>query len=158
MKKLFIQCSVLLLLVVIALTSSSFKKEVLQNDLKKGIIMKESVPFNGTMKMSIANGIYGTGKASHIGSFKLSAQDDESNFPSITGTVLITAANGDQIFATHTGSAMELGNNMLLVDFENTITGGTGRFTNANGSFQIHAMVNEVLATGIATLNGTISY
>jgi len=158
MKKLFIQCSVLLLLVVIALTSSSFKKEVLQNDLKKGIIMKESVPFNGTMKMSIANGIYGTGEASHIGSFKLSAQDDESNFPSITGTVLITAANGDQIFATHTGSAMELGNNMLLVDFENTITGGTGRFTNANGSFQIHAMVNEVLATGIATLNGTISY
>lgn len=158
MKKLFVQCTLFLLLAGVAITNSSFKKEVLQNSFKKEIVVKQSVPFKGAMKMNIANGIYGTGEASHIGSFRLSAQDDESNFPAITGTVVITAANGDQIFATHTGSAMELGNNMLQVDFENIITGGTGRFTNANGSFEIHAMVNEILATGSATLNGTINY
>ncbi len=158
MKKLFVQCTFFLLLAGFALTNSSFKKESLQNNFKKGIIMKQSVPFNGRIKLNVANGVYGTGQASHIGIFTLSAQDDETNFPFITGTVVITAANGDQIFATHTGNAMELGNNMLQVDFENIITGGTGRFTNANGSFEIHAMVNEILSTGTATLDGIINY
>ena len=80
------------------------------------------------------------------------------NFTFITGTVVITPANGDQIFATHTGFAMESGNNMLQVDFDHTITGGTGSVAEASGNFQIHAMVNEILSTGIATLDGNISY
>jgi hypothetical protein len=158
MKHVFTQYAFLFLLAGVAITSSSFKKETLQNNFKKENSTNHTVPFNGRIKMNVANGIYGTGEASHIGRFTLSAQDDETNFPNITGTVVITAANGDQIFATHTGYAMELGNNMLKVDFEHTITGGTGRFTNANGNFQIHAMINEVLGTGSATLNGTISY
>ncbi len=158
MKKLFVQCTFFLLLAGFALTNSSFKKESLQNNFKKETIMKQYVPFNGRIKLNVANGVYGTGEASHIGSFTLSAQDDETNFPDITGTVVITAANGDQIFATHQGYAMEIGNNMLQVNFENTITGGTGRFSNANGNFQIHAMINEILSTGGASLDGTISY
>ncbi|HSV11757.1 MAG TPA: hypothetical protein VLI68_13350 [Hanamia sp.] len=158
MKKLFAKCTLLLLLAGFAIISSSFKNETVQNSSKKENIMKQSVQFNGKMKLNISNGINGTGEASHIGSFTLSAQDDETNFPFITGTVVITAANGDQVFATHTGFAMELGNNMLQVDFDNTITGGTGRFEEASGSFEIHAMVNETLSTGNATLDGNISY
>lgn len=158
MKKLFVKCTVLLLLAGVAISSSSFKNKILQSNFKKENSMKQSVLFIGRLKLNLANGVYGTGEASHIGSFTLSAQDDETNFPDITGTVVITAANGDLIFATHTGYAMELGNNTLQVDFDNTITGGTGRFATANGSFEIHAIVNEILSTGSATLDGTINY
>lgn len=117
------------------------------------------VPFKGEFTLSlIENGVSGTGTGSHIGKFTLIAHDDESNFPNITGTVIITSANGDQIFATHSGFAQELGKGMLKVDFVNTITGGTGRFSGATGSFDIHALVDESVGTGNATFNGTICY
>lgn len=121
--------------------------------------IKKTVPFKGKFTVSIGkDGIHGTGEGSPIGRFTLFAQDNEENFPQITGTVTITAANGDQIFATHTGLAEEIGNGMVKVDFDNTITGGTGRFAGATGSFEMHAIVNEVLGTGSATFDGTITY
>jgi len=117
------------------------------------------VPFKGEFTLSlIENGVTGTGTGSQIGKFTLIAHDDESNFPNITGTVIITAANGDQIFATHTGFAQELSDGMLKVDFDNTITGGTGRFPGATGSFAIHSLVNESTGTGNATFDGTICH
>lgn len=120
--------------------------------------IKKTVPFKGSFAVSTEDGIHGTGNAIPIGNFTLVANDDESNFPNITGTVIITLASGEQIFATHTGFATEFGKNMVKVDFDNTITGGTGRFAGATGSFEMHAVVDETLSTGTATLDGTINY
>lgn len=119
----------------------------------------ECSPFKGQFAITLVeNGVTGVGEGSHIGKFTLIAKDNEENFPEITGTVIITSANGDQIFATHTGLAQELGKGMLQVNFENTISGGTGRFKGATGNFQIHALVNEEIGKGNATFEGTICY
>lgn len=158
MKHVFVKYTFLLVLTGFAVFSSSFKKELLQNSSQKHSQLKPSVPFRGKITLSLTNGVAGTGTGSHIGRFTLVAEDNEVGFPVITGTVTITAANGDQIFATHTGFAQELGNSMLQVDFDNTITGGTGRFAGATGRFDINANVNENVGTGTATFDGTISY
>ena len=51
------------------------------------------------------------------------------NFPLVTGTPTITAANGDQIFTTFSGSVVvPMKMVIFLVTNNNIITGGTGRF------------------------------
>ena len=124
----------------------------------KGHPLKRAVPFRGRFTLDLSSGVVGTGVATRIGRFTLVALDDQTNFPTITGTVTITAANGDEIFATHTGVFQDLGHGRAVLDFDNTITGGTGKFAGATGSFAIHSLINEKLGTGRATLCGTISY
>lgn len=167
-RSLFSKKGFLLLISGIVMIISSCQKDEMQtnsqnqdllNGAQKQNVQKKSVPFDGKFAISpIENGVTGIGEGRHIGRFTLIARDNEENFPVITGTVTITAANQDQIFATHTGFAQEIGNGMLKVDFDNTIKGGTGRFAGAMGSFQMHAIVNEATGTGNATFDGTISY
>jgi hypothetical protein len=116
------------------------------------------VSFKGKFTTSSTEtGVVGTGTASHIGRFTLVAED-QVNFPTITGNVIITAANGDEIFATHTGTINPQGNDMLMVHLDNIITGGTGRFTGATGSFNTDSFVNGSTGTGNGILDGTICY
>jgi hypothetical protein len=84
--------------------------------------------------------------------------DDFSNFPFVTGTAIITAANGDKIFTSFSGSLEDLGNGMLDVNFENTITGGTGRFAGATGSFNNSGTASLTTFTANTTFTGTIDY
>ncbi|WP_018614801.1 hypothetical protein [Segetibacter koreensis] len=150
MKQVFNIGNLALLLAVVVVLASCQKTDP---------SVKKTVPFVGKFKLSIGeDGVHGTGVAFPTKSFTLFAKDNEENFPQITGTVTITASNGEQIFATHTGLAEELDNNMLKVHFDNTITGGTGRFTGATGHFDIDALLNEKLGTGEATIDGIISY
>ena len=167
-RKAFSKFLSVLLLAGIALFNSSCQKEELQGNLQRQELQVNSqkqdhknncVPFKGKFTTSFTEtGVVGTGTASNIGKFTLVTQDDDSNFPDITGNVIITAANGDQIFATHTGSAQELSNGMLQVNFVNTITGGSGRYIGTIGSFDIHALVDESTGVGNDTLDGTICF
>ncbi len=148
-RKAFSKCLFVLLLAGVAIVGSSCQKEDHEN---------KCVPFKGKFTTSSTEtGIVGTGTGSHIGRFTLVAEDQVS-FPNITGTVIITAANGDQIFATHTGMIDPQANNMLKVHLDNTITGGTGRFAGATGSFSIDDLVDGSTGTGNATFDGTICY
>ncbi|MEO5997499.1 MAG: hypothetical protein ABIN89_12240 [Chitinophagaceae bacterium] len=45
---------------------------------------------------------------------------------------------------------------MVQLDLANTITGGTGRFAGATGSFDISVLINETVGTGEGTFDGTI--
>jgi hypothetical protein len=84
------------------------------------------------------------------------------------GTATFVAANGDQLFATLTGSGTNTGLGVgdtadLTTVF--TITGGTGRFTDASGTLTGPAHVQVVSAVGTTltssdtfTLQGRISY
>ena len=45
------------------------------------------------------------------------------------------AANGDELFSTFTGSGVFTSATTAKSTQVNTITGGTGRFTDASGSF-----------------------
>ena len=149
-RNLFSKYVFLLLLVGFATLSSSFQKENLlsssQNRLTK------SAPFKGKFTFSFndaGTGVDGTGVGSQIGRFTIAGQ--------FAGTSTITAANGDQIFTTFTElPEQDLGNGIILVSLNNTITGGTGRFAGATGSFVIDALTNLNLGTGSATFDGTI--
>ena len=66
-----------------------------------------------------------------------------------------TSANGDQLFASATDTACSTSNpNVIHITASVTITGGTGRFADASGSFTTQA--SAVAASPTAT-SGTLS-
>lgn len=106
-----------------------------------------STPFKASYKtnpqvVGVANGILtlaitGEGKATHLGKSTWYADSwvDTNQFPFLqTGDMEFTAANGDQLFGTFSGTAIPDASGK--VNFEGTyeITGGSGRFEGATGS------------------------
>jgi hypothetical protein len=74
-----------------------------------------------------------------------------------SGTFLFTAANGDTVFGTISGQATFTPPNVLAIAESATITGGTGRFAGATGSFTVARLKNTVTGATIADFEGTIS-
>ena len=63
---------------------------------------------------------------------------------------MFTAANGDMLTAQFTGQATP------IVGFY-AITGGTGRFAGATGSFIVHRLFDTVEGTTVGFFDGTVS-
>jgi hypothetical protein len=100
-----------------------------------------------------------TGIASHVGQFSYTYQltVNLANGTS-TGSAHLIAANGDNVYTTIVGSAVpETTPGVDSITEINTITGGTGRFAGAQGSFTVMRLVT--LATGFTScsFNGTIT-
>jgi hypothetical protein len=99
----------------------------------------------------------GNGTATHLGAFTLVQVDvvDTTQSKS-TGTFTLTAANGDRLSAETSGG--EVGftpPNISEVILSATIVGGTGRFTNASGTFSIHTTQVIDFAAGTAVYTGS---
>ncbi|MDQ6761512.1 MAG: hypothetical protein M3015_02665 [Bacteroidota bacterium] len=131
---------------------------------KEDQLCKKTVPFKGTFttKDSVISAthseITGTGVLTHFGKSTFVAEVYEDNFPLISGTQIITAANGDEMFSTFTGSvAGPDANGILLITNKNIITGGTGRFAGATGNFTQNAIAYTYTPIGSATFDGTIT-
>jgi hypothetical protein len=82
------------------------------------------------------------------------------NFATATGDgeFLFTAANGDTLLADFSGSATPTAanpNNFDIVEFA-TITGGTGRFAGATGSFTVERFFDTTALTTVGTFQGTL--
>ena len=102
--------------------------------------------------------IEASGNASQLGAFTL-------EFPHLvnqatrtgTGTYTLTAANGDTVTADVTGLATLVAPGVLTVAETAVITGGTGRFAGATGTFAVERTF--FVATGVTTgtFEGTIS-
>jgi hypothetical protein len=74
-----------------------------------------------------------------------------------TGTAQLIAANGDRIFTTITGSSEPTATpGVLSITEINTITGGTGRFVGAQGSFTVERLANQSGLTS-GSFHGTIT-
>jgi hypothetical protein len=104
---------------------------------------------------SIAGNGYGTplGEASFIAH----AQFDANNV--LTGLIVATGENGDEFFASITGRDPEIDENgNITLHFQATITGGTGKYAGATGSFAGTAHESIYNAAGSATWDGTITY
>lgn len=99
----------------------------------------------------------GQGNASHLGRFTTVA-NITLNLATATGsgTVTYTAANGDMLSGTAVGQAV-IGAGFATVTETVTITGGTGRFAGATGTFTVVRRI--VQATGISsgTIDGTVT-
>ena len=104
--------------------------------------------------------IKGEGSGTPIGksSFIANAKFDENS--NLTGTITLTAENGDTFFASITGHGLDIDEKAgtITLHFHANITGGTGIFKNATGSFEGVAHDSFESANGAATWDGTISY
>ena len=78
---------------------------------------------------------------------------------SSTGTATFTAANGDTLTATVLGQATPTTTpGVLLIVEVYTITGGTGRFADATGTFTLHSTVNQATGLSSGTFSGAIDH
>ena len=71
-----------------------------------------------------------------------------------TGDYSFTAANGDQLFATFIGSAVDIAPGVMSFTEIATIVGGTGRFVAATGTFTLRRIGVIDYATGTSTSTG----
>ena len=73
-----------------------------------------------------------------------------------TGTFTLTAANGDKLFTRYAGGQTEfVPPNVSTITLVATITGGTGRFAAATGTFTIIRIAIVDFAAGTGTESGT---
>ena len=134
---------------------------------KAGIVIAE-VLGGGNANCGATGMITGSGHATHLGRVTLSSYDcinfsspTSFSFETLNGTkVVLTAANGDQLFATYAGLAKPQPGGILVLSGTFTFTGGTGRFAGATGKGMIDG-VEEIAtspARGVLALSGLISY
>jgi hypothetical protein len=133
----------------------------LSADVVAGPSSGNEVPFKGTLegRLTISTPLEppllsnlneASGTATHLGRFTLEIPHIVNTMTRIgTGTYEFTAANGDTLVATFTGQATVVAPGVLSVLDTATITGGTGRFAGATGSFTTERVF--VMATGDIT-------
>jgi hypothetical protein len=102
--------------------------------------------------------IEGTGNATQLGRFTVEVPHVVNQAIRVgEGKYVFTAANGDTLTADFTGTATLLEPGVLSTAETATITGGTGRFAGATGSFIAERIF--FVATGVTTgsFEGNIS-
>ncbi len=157
---LFCKYRLVLLLTCTTLFISSCKKDDHQ--------CKKTVPFEAVFQVKsvitqhgppLLIEATGTGEGTPIGksSFVGHAQVDANN--NFTDNGIITAANGDQIFETAKGPGpvVDPNNGNFLLISQNIITGGTGKYAGATGSYTTIAHGSVKSPDGIDSLKGTIT-
>jgi hypothetical protein len=100
---------------------------------------EQQVPFKGTFQGSDTVtpptvAVAATGTGTHLGQFSFT---HVFSLNTSTGSAHWVAANGDSIDSTSVVSAVR-GPVVITVTEIHTITGGTGRFSGAQGSFTVH--------------------
>jgi hypothetical protein len=100
-----------------------------------------------------------TGTANQIGQFAVIVPH-LVNTPTRTaaGHYEFTAANGDKVYADFTGTAQPTATPGVIAIVETaTITGGTGRFAGASGSFAVQRLYDRIAGTTTGSFEGTIT-
>jgi hypothetical protein len=129
----------------------------------------EQVPFKGSFEGDVTVtpltppllqvDVDATGNATQLGQFSLAIPHivNAANRTAI-GSYEFTAANGDTLSADFTGQAMPTATPGVLAIVETaTITGGTGRFAGATGSFTCERLFDTITGTTVGSFEGTIS-
>ena len=97
-----------------------------------------------------------TGNATHLGRFTVTA-DWTLAQPAGFGTSTWTAANGDEFSTSFTRPAVVVPPTITFTE-THTITGGTGRFANASGTFTVvQTRGLSMPYNNSATIDGTIN-
>ena len=129
----------------------------------------ERVPFKGSLEGNVTVApltppyvqvdVDAAGKATHLGRFSLAIPHVVNRASSTAiGSYEFTAANGDTLTADFTGqSSLTAAPGVLAIVEIATITGGTGRFAGATGSFTIERLFDTVAGTTTGSFKGTIS-
>ena len=74
------------------------------------------------------------------------------------GTTTFVAANGDTLLATVAGHGTRIGPTVLSIVEVYTITGGTGRFADATGTFTLENTLEQTTGVSSGTFSGAIDH
>jgi hypothetical protein len=119
-----------------------------------------ALPFKGTLEGTESiegtqHHIDATGNGTHLGLFTLVA--DLTVIAGLgSGNLVWTAANGDKVFASFNGSGI-VTFPIVSVTETSTITGGTGRFLGASGTYTVERSVNLLTQVTSGSFTGTIN-
>jgi hypothetical protein len=125
----------------------------------------DQVPFKGSFKGTVTRSlppppitvnVEANGNATHLGRFSLEIPHTVIP-PNGNGTYHFIAANGDRLDAEFEGLSEVVAPGFLYIVEWVTITGGTGRFADASGSFVTERMYDTAAGTTIGSFEGTIS-
>ena len=104
-----------------------------------------------------------SGVATHLGKFTLAYNITVSLVPATlgqgVGSARLVAANGDMLFTTLVGQGTpdpDTAGVQRIVEMH-TITGGTGRFAGAQGTFTIMRLVEQATGDTSGSFEGTIT-
>ena len=139
--------------------------------LVRPTVAGEGVPFKGGLEGTATRSpdpddpaivlvdVEGEGHASQVGQFTVSAPHAvDTATRTATGTYEFTAANGDAVTAEFTGTATPTATpGVLLIVETATITGGTGRFAGATGTFTVTRLYDPAAGTTSGSVEGTIA-
>jgi hypothetical protein len=147
-----------------SITSSSGNATSLVGHVAAG----KELPFKGSLEgvvtitpltspfLSVS--IEGTGNATHLGRFTVeNLHVANTTNGTSTGTYEFTAPNGDTLTAGFTGQASLTAPGVLSIVETATITGGTGRFASATGSFTAERLFTLFSGLTTGSFEGTIS-
>jgi len=158
--------------------------KIKQNYLKVGLVLtalallplaypgmaEEQVPFEGVEVGAITTVSFqfpfdgkkqtAEGEATHVGHYTLTGDFVvDLRFGTAAGTFTMTAANGDTLFLDMEAYADPTDFTKTVANF--TVTGGTGRFEGATGSYTSHNQLAFFVGTSpnpyVGVLEGTIS-
>jgi hypothetical protein len=130
---------------------------------------RNAVPFRGRLEGTatsvpltppfIDTTFVATGHASHLGRFTLTMREVVNlEAATSTQTFEFVAANGDTLTAAGTGTAAPAETPGVLAIVETgTITGGTGRFAGATGSFTVERLLDTPTGISAGSFSGTLS-
>ena len=135
--------------------------------LASPVVAKQDVPFHGSLQAHetdtvafpfLTVNLSGTGQATHLGRYKtiFQLQVDLRTANSL-GSFTLIAANGDSIFGTISGHATPVGDLNSIVEMA-TITGGTGRFDDATGTFTIERLLDQATGISSGAFDGAIDF
>lgn len=134
--------------------------------MASGAAAGTAVPFAGAFRGTETNTVeypivtsvgHWAGVATHLGRFTVESPHTVNLIDmKATGKFTFNAANGDAVTADFYGQASTTGNPDVLAIVEHgTITGGTGRFAGATGTFTVRRLLAQDSTIGLFT--GTIS-
>lgn len=130
---------------------------------------KEQVPFHGSIQGSEIDVVQGTtllvdgsgaGIATYLGRFTATWEATVNSLDgSGIGSFHLIAANGDSLVTEHLGQGQptETPGVFQIVEI-NTITGGTGRFAGATGTFTLERLVDLTTGLTSGSFSGTIVF
>jgi hypothetical protein len=101
----------------------------------------------------------GTGTATYLGRYTEHVTM-LINIPTLssTGAATFSAANGDTLLATVVGQATRTSPTTLSIVEVYTITGGTGRFADATGSFTLESTLDQTTGASSGAFSGAIDH
>ena len=128
----------------------------------------EQLPFHGSLQAVeidvvvppslLVNGT-ATGTATHLGRFTATFEATVTLATgSAIGSIRFIAANGDRLDATFVGQGTPTTEpGVVSIEEDATITGGTGRFAGATGTFTIQRVLTQATGVSSGSFDGSIN-